>query len=110
MKNFVSEGDNVTIPAPTGGVVSGQCVLVGSLFGVAGTTAAAGDNFVLEVEGIFDLPSAAVAFTVGALAYWDAAASLVTSVKTGNTVIGVAVAASAATDGVVRVKLNESYS
>ena len=110
MKNYVSEGDNVTITAPTGGVVSGQCVLVGSLFGVSSTTAAAGDDFVLEIEGVYDLPSAAVVFTVGALAYWDATAGLITTIKTGNTVIGVAVAASATTDGLVRVKLNESYS
>jgi predicted RecA/RadA family phage recombinase len=40
MKNSIQRGDMITITAPTGGVTSGQGVLVGNLFGVAATTTA----------------------------------------------------------------------
>lgn len=40
MKNFIQRGDMITVTAPTGGVTSGQGVLVGNLFGVAATTVA----------------------------------------------------------------------
>lgn len=33
MKNFIQRGDVITVTAPTGGVSSGQGVLVGNLFG-----------------------------------------------------------------------------
>ena len=35
MKNFIQRGDVITVTAPTGGVTSGQGVLVGNLFGIA---------------------------------------------------------------------------
>lgn len=41
MKNFIQRGDMITVTAPTGGVTSGQGVLVGNLFGVAAKTATA---------------------------------------------------------------------
>jgi predicted RecA/RadA family phage recombinase len=42
MKNFIQPGDVVTVTAPTGGVTSGQLVVISAIVGVAATTQAAG--------------------------------------------------------------------
>lgn len=42
MKNFIQTGAMITVPAPTGGVASGQGMIVGGLFGIAATTAPEG--------------------------------------------------------------------
>jgi predicted RecA/RadA family phage recombinase len=51
MKNFYGKGNSVYVPAPAGGVVSGQPVVIGSLFGFAGMDAPAGAIFALHVVG-----------------------------------------------------------
>lgn len=43
MKTFIQNGDVITVTAPTGGVASGDGVIVGSLFGIAAFTAAEGE-------------------------------------------------------------------
>lgn len=96
MKNFVQNGDIITVPAPSGGVTSGDGVLIGSLFGVAQATAAATVPVAIKTRGVFTLPkTSAQAWTVGALIYWDASEDECTTVDTDNTVIGVAVAVAA---------------
>lgn len=106
MKNFVQSGRTVTVPAPAGGALSGDPVLVGSLFGVAAYTAGAGVDLEMQVEGVFDLPKAAgITFTVGAPVYFDTAAEAVTSAASGNKLIGSALAVAAGSDPVARVRL-----
>jgi len=34
-KNYIQPGQTITIAAPTGGVLSGDGVLIGTLFGIA---------------------------------------------------------------------------
>lgn len=105
MKSFVSQGVNLTIPAPAN-TLSGEVVIVGDLHGIASINAAEGTDLVFVTEGVFELPKvAANAFTVGAKVYYGSAAKLVTTTATGNTLIGVAVAAAAASTGSVNVKL-----
>lgn len=105
MKNFVSQGVNLTIPAPAN-TLSGEVVVIGDLRGIASINAAEGADLVLVTEGVFELPKvAANAFTVGAKVYYDSTAKLVTTTATGNTLIGVAVTAAAASTGSVNVKL-----
>ncbi len=106
MKNFVQSGNVVTLPAPTGGVLSGGGMLVGSLFGVAAYDAAQGAEVECALTGIFDLPKATGAITVGAKVYWDNTAKNVTTTASGNSLIGVAAAAAASGDTTVRVRLN----
>lgn len=94
MKNYVQDGKVITVAAPSGGVTSGQGVLIGSLFGVAQMAAAEGADVAIVTRGVFTLPkTSAQAWTVGALIYWDATPGECTTVDTGNTVIGVAVKA-----------------
>lgn len=109
MRNFVQPGNTVTVTAPYS-VDSGNGVLVGSLFGVAATSAAETTQTEIVTEGVFELPKVqAQAWTVGQPVYWDATAKLCTTTATDNTRIGVALAAAANPSGNGRVRLNGSF-
>lgn len=109
MQNQLTDGLKVTVPAPAGGVTSGDGVLIGSLFGVASATAAAGADVVLVRTGTYTLPKfgagSGAAWTVGQLVYWDASEGEATHTddSAANKVIGVAaaVATTTATTGAV---------
>lgn len=106
MKNFIEAGDTLTVPAPTGGVISGGVVIIGSLKGVAGSTAAAGVSVAVKTTGVFELPKvSAQAWTVGAPIYWDATAGNATTTSTDNTAIGFATEAAANPSAVGRVRV-----
>src|SRR5450432_893513 len=90
MKNFVIPGDVISVVSPTGGIVSGQAVLIGNLFGVAAYTAVAGASVEIATRGVFTLPKASsITLTQGAKVYWDATAGNVTSTSSGNLWVGV---------------------
>jgi predicted RecA/RadA family phage recombinase len=55
MKNFIQPGDTLDLIAPTGGVVSGEGYLIGSIFAVAFATKAATETFAGKVEGVFEM-------------------------------------------------------
>ena len=109
--NFKQPGDVITLTAPSGGVVSGVGYVIGSLFVVALTSAAAGQPFQGMTDGIFEMPKAtaasAKAFTEGEAIFWDNGANKRWD-KTGAGLfqIGVAVAAAASTSDRVMVKIN----
>ncbi|MCU0909802.1 MAG: DUF2190 family protein [Rhodobacteraceae bacterium] len=108
MKNFVQPGDAITVAAPAN-VNAGAGVLIGSLFGVALTTALSGASVEIQTTGVVDITKApSQAWTVGALIYWDAANNRATNVASTNKLIGLAVAAVAggAGDTIGRVRLN----
>lgn len=106
MKNYVQPGNVVTLSAPAGGVISGQALAVGSFFGIAAYTAAAGGNVEVALEGVFELPKAAGAITPGAKVFWDATNSVATGTGTGNTLVGACTQVAGANDATVRVRLN----
>ena len=108
-KNFIHDGRRIVCPAPAGGVTSGDFVVIGSMFGVALTTAAAGVNFTLAVGGVWTLPKATGAVTIGAPVYWDATAKNVTTTVGSNQKIGVAEQAAASADTVMTVRLNTTF-
>lgn len=67
------DDDVVTIPAPSGGVVSGQFVVIGALHGFALDSAPEGSPFALVREGrVLDAPKGNVAVTAGDPLYYDA--------------------------------------
>ncbi|NBW62883.1 MAG: DUF2190 family protein [Synechococcaceae bacterium WB4_1_0192] len=73
MKNYVQEGCYVEVALPYARL-SGEGVLVGSLFGVCVVDGASGASINIHTEGVYDLTAATGASTdatVGALAYWD---------------------------------------
>ncbi len=107
VKNYIQAGRTVTVPAPTGGALSSDPVLVGSLFGVAAYTAAQGAPLEIQTEGVFDLPKAAtITFAIGDKVYFDPVAENETSVSSGGTkLIGQALAVAGSTDTLARVRL-----
>lgn len=93
--------------APVGGVASGQGVLIGSLFGVAATTAAEGAEVEIATRGVFDLPKApATVIAQGDRVAWNDTAKLVALPGAGLFPIGVAVAAAGNGSTTVRVRLD----
>jgi predicted RecA/RadA family phage recombinase len=105
MDTFVQPGHQVSVPAPAN-VTSGQGVLVGSLFGVAGHDALSGADVELALEGVYRMAKATgAAWTVGARLYWDDTAKNLTTTASTNKLVGVATVAagSADTTGIIRL-------
>ena len=87
MKNFVQEGDILTVTAPAA-ILSGAGVQIGAIFGIAQTDAASGTPVAIKRKGVFThAKTSAEAWTIGAKIYWDA-----TTAST-NTLVGTAAAA-----------------
>lgn len=109
MKNFIQLGETLSLPAPYN-LVGGQGALIGSIFGIAASDTPIGNSADLVTEGVFSLGKVpAQAQALGAKLYWDDAAKLVTSVSSGNTLIGVAVEAAANPSAFSTVRLNGSF-
>jgi len=107
MKNFIQRGDMITVTAPTGGVTSGQGLLVGNLFGVAATTAAEGDSVEMATVGVYELPKLASAvIATGARIAWDDTAKQVVLPGTGMVPIGIATVAAGNGAVTARVRLD----
>jgi len=110
MKNYIQPGNVVTVPAPSGGILSGEGVLIGALFGVAATSQAVGVDVEIETDGVFDLAKMNGAeFALGDAVYWD------TTTKTacdhigtggGEARIGVALEAAGSSATTLRVRLD----
>lgn len=111
MRNYIQPGHAIALLAPYE-VVSGDGLLVGSIFGVASHDAASGAEVEAQLTGVLDLAKAASqAWTAGARVYWDNTARRVTNVASGNTPVGVAVLAvgGGADETVGRVRLNGAF-
>jgi predicted RecA/RadA family phage recombinase len=111
MRNYVQEGDRLTLAAPYA-LTSGQGAQVGQIFGVTNSDAANGATTVLKTSGVFDLTKVgSQAWTAGALVYWDNTNRRCTTTATGALLIGAAVAAVAngAGDTIGRVRLNGTF-
>lgn len=107
MKNFIQRGDMITVTTPTGGVTSGQGVVVGNLFGVAATTAAEGDSIEIATVGVFELPKLVSAvIAAGARVAWDDTAKQIVLPGTGMLPIGIAVLAAGNGATIARVRLD----
>ncbi|GLS29952.1 Predicted phage recombinase, RecA/RadA family [Mesorhizobium albiziae] len=104
MKNYIQPGNSITIPAPAGGVVSGQPVAVGSLRGFAAATAADGVDVAIVRNGVFGVVKVAgEAWAIGDKVYYNATNGNFTKTAAGAVLFGFATAAalSAATAGEV---------
>lgn len=90
----ISSGEMIN-HTPGSDVAAGTVVLQGSLFGIALSTIPANTLGALAVQGVFRLPKLSTdAVSVGTVLYWDNTNRRVTVTATGNTRIGLAVAAS----------------
>ena len=111
MKNYVQPGHTLTLAAPYD-VTSGDGLLVGASFGIASGDALTSAEVEAVTTGVFDMTKAASqAWATGDMVYWDDTAKVATKTASGNTTIGVAIAAVAggAGDIIGRVRLNGSF-
>jgi len=107
MKNFIQRGDMITVTAPTGGVTSGQGVLVGNLFGIAATTVGEGADVEIATVGVYELPKLVSAvIAAGARVAWDDTAKQVVLPATGMVPVGTATLAAGNGVATVRVRLD----
>ena len=106
MKNYVQEGDTLTVLAPYA-IASGTGFLIGSLFAVAVASAAIGAPVEGQMEGVFTLPkTSAQAWTVGVKVYWDDVNKCCDTSSAGNVLIGAATAIAANPSSTGTVRLN----
>ena len=94
MKNFVQEGDTLTL-TPNAAVASGVGFLFGtSLFGVATNDVAANTAGEFLTEGVVEIAkTSALAIAVGDRLYWDATNKVVNKTATAQQCVGIAVEA-----------------
>lgn len=105
MKNYIQMGAALAFVAGAN-IVSGQGVLAGGFFGIATGDVASGATGTIQVEGVFSIAKATgVTFAANDRVYWDDTAKKVTTVSSGNRLIGVATAAAGSSATALDVKL-----
>ena len=108
MKNYVVAEDVVQLTAPSGGVVGGTPVKIGSLIVIPEADTAVGLSFAANTNGVFVVPKATgQAWTEGVKLYWDNTAFNFTTTSTSNTLCGYAVAAALSADTTGTVLLQQ---
>ena len=55
VKTYIQPGHTITVAAPTGGVLSDQGVLIGTLFGIAQYDAVEGADVEILTEGVIEI-------------------------------------------------------
>ena len=110
MQNYLGDGDVLYLPSAPAPLVSGQGLLIGSMFGIVLASVAEGQPFVLWLKGTYQLPkNASEVWTVGEGLYWDNGNMWLTITSAGNTRVGVAAALTVNPSGVGNVRLNGSF-
>ena len=105
MKNYIQDGNVLTLTAPTGGVVSGGIYKIGLLAVVAAYSAAATEEFEGTACGVFELPKlSADVLAEGAVAVLKASSGEIDNSGTDGSV-GIVVEAAGNGDTTVKVKL-----
>lgn len=104
---YQHDGDVMPYPAPSGGVVSGTPVMIGSLFVVPLVTAAETVEFNGMTTGVHGLAkTSAQAWTAGQKIYWNTGTSKADSDGTTGPLIGTAAAIAANPTDTGYVRLN----
>jgi predicted RecA/RadA family phage recombinase len=115
MKNYIQEGDTITVTAPEA-LVSGDFVQVGRIRGVAVTSAASGAPVELRTTGVYDIEKlgteefASVGLPVYVVLSGNGIKKVTTASTTANVLVGINLATSGAVAGKLRVKLMPSAS
>ena len=106
MKNFVQEGDTLTL-TPAADVAGGVGYLFGTaLFGVAAGTVTSGTPGEFLTEGVVTIgKTSARAISVGDVLYWDATNTVVNKTTSGQRAVGIAVEAAVNPSATVLMKL-----
>src|SRR5512147_1836507 len=93
-KTYIQPGHTLTVAAPTGGVLSGAGVLIGTLFGIAQSDAPEAADVEILTKGVVEIgKTSALQIDVGDRLFWDATNKVVNKTATAQQQVGVAVAA-----------------
>ena len=107
MKNYVQPGDTITMTSPSGGLLSGDPVVIGNVFGIAAADAAQGDEVEIVTTGVFELAKSAGAISEGAVVWFDASGGTIENTTLGGLfAVGVAVKAALDADATCFVRLD----
>ena len=107
MKNYVQPGDTVTMTSPSGGLLSGDPVVIGAVFGIAAADAAQGDEVELVTTGVFELAKSAGAVGEGATVWFDTSGATIENTTLGGLFpIGVATKAADSGDATCFIRLD----
>ena len=115
MKNYLQDGDTITVTAPAT-VASGDFVQVGRIRGIAVTAAASGAQVELKTTGVFSIPKsgteefASVGLPVYCVLSGNGVKTVTTASGTSNVLVGINLATSGAVAGNLLVKLMPSAS
>jgi predicted RecA/RadA family phage recombinase len=104
LARFIHEGKAIDF-FPDTNIPAGSVIVQGSLIGVTKLDIPAGQLGAVHVVGVYDIVKSNVAIPLGSKVYWDAAAKQAVLNSTGNSLLGVAVAAAVTEDALVRVRL-----
>ena len=105
-KTYVQPGHTITVAAPTGGLLSGDGVLIGTLFGIAQSDAVEGGDVEILTAGVIEIgKTSALQIGVGDRLFWDATNKVVNKTATAQVCVGVAVSAAVNPSATVRMKL-----
>ncbi len=108
-RNFIQPGKVLTVVA-TGVVASGSFQAVGAIFGVATTSAKAGEEYELATGGVYELAKTpGTAWAMGDVLYFDAATKSFTKTAGSNTKVGVAAQSATSASGLGMVRLNDNF-
>ena len=104
--NYIQPGQVITVAAPAGGVLSGDGVLIGTLFGIAQYDAVEGADVEILTEGVVEIAkTSALQIGIGDRLFWDATNKVVNKTATAQVCVGVAVSAAPNPSATVRIKL-----
>ena len=108
MKNFVQDGDTITL-TPAAAVASGVGYLFGAgLFGVAANDVAISTPGEFVTEGVVTIgKTSALAIAVGDRLFWDSVGKVVNKTTTAQQCVGVAVAAASNPSSTVSMKIGQ---
>lgn len=111
MKNYVQPGDTITVTAPYALSAGDGCLVGTNIFGVScGTYLNGATDAEVMLEGVFDITALSTdTASVGAYLYWDNTNKRLTTTSSGNTKVGVAVAAKLNGDTTARIRLNAAF-
>lgn len=112
MRNYVQPGETITVTAPYA-LSPGDGCLVGIMFGISCGTYANGAEAEIQVDdAVYDITALSTDTASGTAlvaAYWDNTNKRITTTASGNTKVGVIVAAKVSGDTTARVRLNGTF-
>ena len=102
---FIHDGKAIDY-IPTADTTAGSVIVLGDRVGITKFDIAANTLGSLAIVGVFDFAKDNTVIPLYGKVYWNATTKKATLTASGNTLMGIALAATIATDTVVRVRLN----